>query len=168
MLTAITGAFAGLKEAGSLLKGFNQLKTEAEVAQKTIELNQIIASVQNDLFDAQSTYSAAISRIDELEKELMQIKNWAAEKQRYQLHELAPGSFVYRLKEEMTHGEPVHDICTQCYENGIKSILQFNGYQSSFHKYSCSRCQNVVLEPREYPDAFISTSRRHYDPFENF
>lgn len=67
----ISNAFIGLKEAGSLLKGFNQLKTEAEVAQKTIELNQIIAGIQTDLFEAQSSYTAAISRIDELEKELV-------------------------------------------------------------------------------------------------
>lgn len=51
----ISNAFIGLKEAGSLLKGFNQLKTEAEVAQKTIELNQIIAGIQTDLFEAQSS-----------------------------------------------------------------------------------------------------------------
>lgn len=34
----ISNAFIGLKEAGSLLKGFNQLKTEAEVAQKPSNL----------------------------------------------------------------------------------------------------------------------------------
>ncbi|WP_411982895.1 hypothetical protein, partial [Streptococcus pneumoniae] len=88
------------------IKGFNQLKTEAEVAQKTIELNQIIAGIQTDLFEAQSSYTAAISRIDELEKELVAVKNWSTEKQRYQLYELAPGSFVYRLKTEMANSEP--------------------------------------------------------------
>ncbi|HHS1180495.1 TPA: hypothetical protein ACTC22_001835, partial [Neisseria meningitidis] len=128
----ISNAFIGLKEAGSLLKGFNQLKTEAEVAQKTIELNQIIAGIQTDLFEAQSSYTAAISRIDELEKELVAVKNWSTEKQRYQLYELAPGSFVYRLKTEMANSEPIHDICPQCYEQGVKSILQFNGYEGAF------------------------------------
>lgn len=148
MATFIANAFAGLKEAGSLLKGFNQLKTEAEVAQKTIELNQIIAAVQSDLFDAQTAYSAAIGRIDELEKELVAVKDWAAEKQRYQLHQLAPGAFTYRLKPGMENGEPVHDICPQCYQQGIKSVLQFVGYEKAFHKYSCSKCQTIIMGER--------------------
>lgn len=151
----ISNAFIGLKEAGSLLKGFNQLKTEAEVAQKTIELNQIIAGIQTDLFEAQSSYTAAISRIDELEKELVAVKNWSTEKQRYQLYELAPGSFVYRLKTEMANSEPIHDICPQCYEQGVKSILQFNGYESAFHKYSCSRCQTIILGERLKSDVEV-------------
>ncbi|HEZ3759431.1 TPA: hypothetical protein WID98_000474 [Neisseria meningitidis] len=151
----ISNAFIGLKEAGSLLKGFNQLKTEAEVAQKTIELNQIIAGIQTDLFEAQSSYTAAISRIDELEKELVAVKNWSTEKQRYQLYELAPGSFVYRLKTEMANSEPIHDICPQCYEQGVKSILQFNGYEGAFHKYPCSRCQTIILGERLKSDVEV-------------
>ncbi len=148
MATFIASAFAGLKEAGSLLKGFNQLKTEAEVAQKTIELNQIIAAVQSNLFEAQTAYSSAVGRIDELEKELVAVKDWAAEKQRYQLHQLAPGSFTYRLKPSMVNGEPIHDICPQCYQDGIKSVIQFVGYEKNYHKYSCSKCQTIVLGER--------------------
>ncbi|WP_049249292.1 hypothetical protein [Neisseria elongata] len=151
----IANAFTGLKEAGTLLKGFSQLKTDAEVAQKTIELNQIIAAVQNDLFEAQTAYSAAVGRINELEKELMAIKDWSTEQQRYQLYELAPGSFVYRLKVEMAHGEPIHDICPQCYEQSIKSILQFNGYEGAFHKYSCSCCQTMILGERLRSDVEV-------------
>ncbi len=50
-IATISTAFASLKEASSLLRGFNQLKTEAEVAAKTVELTTIISSVQQDLFD---------------------------------------------------------------------------------------------------------------------
>ena len=145
MLTVIKNAYAGLKDAAALVTTFNQIKTEAEVAAKIIELNQIIAAVQNDLFQAQASYSAVVGRVDELEKELMAVKDWAAQKQRYQLHRFGSGAFTYRLKPEMAGGEPVHDICPTCYEQGIKSVLQFAGYDKKFHKISCAVCGTAVF-----------------------
>lgn len=145
VMSAITVAFASLKEATQLLKGFNELKTEAEVSAKTIELNHIISSVQNDLFEAQSAYSSAVSRIDNLEKELMALKNWSAEQECYQLYEIHPGSFVYRLKPEKQNGEPVHHLCPQCYHQGIKSILQ-NGGRENHHKLICNHCGSKIIQ----------------------
>lgn len=149
MMTVIASALSGLKEATSLIQGFNQLKTDLEVAEKTIALNQIIVSVQHDLFTAQASYAAAISRIDELEKTLMQMEDWAAEKHRYELYELRPGTFTYRLKKSVSGGEPIHDLCPQCYHRGIKSILQFAGAEKGWHKYSCHGCNAFIYgEPK--------------------
>ncbi len=148
----LTKAVSGLKQLSSLVQGFNQLKTEAEVAQKTLELNRVLTAVQQDLFAAHAAYTAAISRINELEKELVRMENWTAEQQRYQLHQPYPGSFVYRVKPEMQRGEPIHDICAQCYQQGIKSILQFTGIEKGWHKYSCHRCGAFVYGENNLPE----------------
>lgn len=148
MLSAITAALNGLKEATGLLQTVQQFKNEAQIEQKTQELRATITSIQQNLIDIQISHTAALQRINELETQLMQTSQWETEKQRYHLHQLASGSFVYRVKESMQNGEPIHDICPQCYEVGIKSILQFAGFEGAYHKHICSKCQTIVLGER--------------------
>lgn len=148
MLSAITGAFGGLKEATALLKTFNQLKTDAQIAEKNIALNQLIAQIQQDLFAAQTAYSAVCAEKDQLEKQLMQMENWAREQQRYQLHQMTAGGLTFRIKESVRGSEPVHDLCAHCYQNGIKSILQISGIEKGIHWYVCSCCGEKVASHR--------------------
>ncbi|GAA5785103.1 hypothetical protein [Chitiniphilus shinanonensis] len=145
MLDVIAGAFNALKGATDITQGLLALKTSTAVAAKANELNGIIATVQQQLFAAQADYAAIAGRIAELEAEITDLKNWEEEKQRYQLHELAPGSFVRRVKPEMQNGEPLHDLCTNCYQQGIKSILQYHGVVRHHVAFHCLRCGGEVL-----------------------
>ncbi len=78
----------------------------------------------------------------------MAMENWAAEKQRYKLQELESGAFVYRLQEEKQNSEPIHDLCAQCYQQSIKSILQFIGHKNGFQNFSCNHCGSTILGKR--------------------
>jgi len=145
MLDVIAGAFGALKGAADITQGLIALKTDVAVSGKAIELNQIIAGVQQQLFSAQLEFSTVQGRIRELEAELTRFKNWESEKARYQLVELAPSTFVRRLKAEMANGEPVHDVCPNCYEQGMRSILQKNAVVKGHHSFLCPHCQAVFL-----------------------
>jgi hypothetical protein len=52
---------------------------------------------------------------------------------------LGGNSFAYALKANAARGEPAHRICPNCYENRIKSILQF--------KFAYSGERNIFVRP---------------------
>lgn len=159
MIDSIAGAFSALKGAAEITQGLLSLKTDTAVSTKVVELNRIIAEVQHQLFAAQADYAAAVGREHDLKTKIVQLENWAHEKERYQLHQLAAGTLVYRIKPAMQVTEPVHDLCPNCYQDGVKSILQNAGMRGSHQAVRCPRCDTVYLG--EYVEALsyvVSTS----------
>lgn len=153
MLDTISGAFNALKGAHDITQGLLALKTDAAVSSKAVELNRIIADVQAQLFAAQADHAAVLSRVRELETQIAQLEHWAHEKERYQLHQLAPGTLVYRVKPTVQGAEPVHDLCPNCYQKGIKSILQSASIQNGHHAFRCPECAAVYLGERVVLDS---------------
>jgi hypothetical protein len=88
---------------------------------------------QSKLWDANSSALAAqqqqftlLETVRELKEEVARLKNWEAEKKRYELKHIPPSTQVlaYALKAEMQGSEPMYYICAACHEKGKKSILQ--------------------------------------------
>ena len=149
MMDAISGALTAVSSLMTLSKDISNAKTDHEIAVKTGELNERLGGALQQLIAAQTGYLALLSEKSELEAELLKIKDWAHEKQRYQLHKTESGGLLYRIKPEMQGAEPAHDICANCYENGIKSLLQAAPHVSGHKMLSCHRCNSLVrLEPR--------------------
>lgn len=116
-IVEIKAAYDSAKAAFQIADGISSLKTEAAV-------NAAIIDLQRHTVDAQRGLSASLEKIDELEKEIMRLKDWSADKQRYELKDTGQGSLAYHLKEGVEPSEPAHWICPQCYEDGKKSILK--------------------------------------------
>ncbi|WP_415034899.1 hypothetical protein [Azonexus sp.] len=148
MIDSIAGAFGAIKGAAEITQGLLSLKTDAAVATKATELTGIIFDVQQKLIAIQSDYAAVVARERDLEAKIMQLENWAHEQERYQLHELAPGTLTYRIKPAMQGTEPMHDLCPRCYQNGIKSILQNNGIEKGHHILLCPQCKTALIGER--------------------
>lgn len=166
MIDAIAGAFAALKGASDITQGLLSLKTDAAVSAKALELNRIIFEVQQQLIATQTDYAAVVSRERDLKAQIAQLENWAHEKERYQLHELVPGTFVYRVKPAMKGSEPMHDLCPRCYEDGVKSILQQAADQGWHRALVCPKCEAVFLGERIQAFAEIVPGPGHdYDPY---
>lgn len=120
--SAVTGT---LKAAGETVKTMIDLHDAAIFRAKAIELQQQISSALADSISAYESQAAALQRVQELEKEVTNLKAWDADKQRYELKELGTqGIFAYTLKAEAQGTEPIHSICPDCYQQGIKSIVQ--------------------------------------------
>jgi hypothetical protein len=91
-------AFAGLsalKTAFDLAKGLKDINDAALRNAAVIELQEKILS-------AQQTQSALAEQVGELEKEVARLKDWEAEKKRYQLTELGPGIVAFSIKDVQT------------------------------------------------------------------
>ena len=147
-MTLIQGAISGLKTASDIAKGILQLKSLADVQGKVIDLQTTILAAQSSAIAAQSDQFTMLEEVRALKEEIAKVKAWETEKQRYQMVSPYIGSTVYAVKKSMSNGEPPHYICTNCYENGKRSILQCreNSRHNRFAVFACPNqsCQSEV------------------------
>lgn len=115
-----------LKTVCEIVRSFAGIKDAAMIDSKTSELQSKILEVQNFALEEQLAKKTLSEKIGSLEKEILDFKNWEAEKTKYYLRNIGLGTVVYTLKDEpMNKGETFHQICSHCYEKQYKSILQF-------------------------------------------
>ncbi|WP_260602896.1 hypothetical protein [Pseudomonas aeruginosa] len=162
MMDTLSGALTAVTSVLTLSKDISNAKTDHEIAIKTGELNERLGQVLEMLITAQTSYLALLEEKRQLETELLKFKDWAHEKERYQLHQTEAGGLVYRIKPEMQGAEPTHEICADCYQKGIKTILQpcTEGWYKALR---CHPCKSVVHVER-IPDSGPVVIGR-YDPF---
>ncbi len=131
-MSLIQGTITSLKFAGDIAKGILELKSLTDVQGKVIELQSAILSAQSSALSANADQASMVDEIRALKEEIARVKAWESQKQRYQLTPFRNGpGVVYALKESMSNSEPPHWICTKCYEEGKRMILQpatINGF----------------------------------------
>lgn len=144
-IASITATISGLKTIGDIVNGLLDAKSNIAVNSAVGELQNHLLSVQREALAANAEQFAMIEEIRALEEEITRIQAWDSQKQRYKLTPLwANASVVYALKESMASGEPPHLICTKCYEDGRKSIL--NPFTLANHHivFSCPICKSQI------------------------
>jgi hypothetical protein len=164
MLGEIAAGLSSLKAATDIVKGLNAANTQAAINDVKLDLQARIFDAREALTAAQEAQAAALSRIRELEQEIVQMKNWEGEKQRYEFKELATGVTAYVVKEAMRGTEPEHQICANCYQQGKKSILQAEfwpvGRASVLVCHGCGSVLYVKGQPHESHKALKPAIRR--------
>ncbi len=140
-ITAISAALASFKVAKDIAQAMIGLRDAAAFRSKMIEFQSAILDAQSAAFSANEERTALIAQIEALKKRIAEIEAWEAEKQRYELQEIAPRMFVYVLKPETKGTEPSHWICPSCYQKCQKAILQ--GFHSATFGWShtCPACK---------------------------
>lgn len=144
-MLVIQSAISSLKTAANIANGFLKLKSIADIQGKVIELQSSILAAQSSALAAQSEQATMIQRIGDLETEIARIKAWEETKQRYELYEPTVGTFVYALKVQGKGTEPTHWICTNCYDNGRRSILQLSRVGHEVNHYICPSCKSDIM-----------------------
>jgi hypothetical protein len=142
---SIAGVASSLKTAGDIAKAMIGLRDAATVQAKVIELQGVILAAQGSALTAQSDQMAMLERVRDLEAEVARLKAWDAEKQRYELKDMGRGTLAYALKAEAKGTGPDHSLCAQCYEEGVKSILQAEiRFPGRCHVLACHRCGSAL------------------------
>lgn len=143
---SIAAAASSLKVAGDIAAGLISLKTMTEVQGKAIELNQKIIAAQHEIFAANTAQTALVQRVDALERQIAQMKAWDEQKKRYKLTNPWAGrpALVYALKEACKESEAAHWICTKCYDDGRRSILQPKEDKTRFLLLACPTCKAEI------------------------
>lgn len=148
-LSALAAALSSLNAAKDIAQAMIGLREGAVFQAKLIEFQSKLIEANNAAFAAQDERSALLERIRSLEKEVADLTAWEAEKQRYELQEVYPGATAYVLKEDAKGTEPVHWLCTTCYQRSKKSILQKEGKASDaagrLLYWGCPDCKARVV-----------------------
>jgi hypothetical protein len=162
-ISAIAAALSSFNTLKNIAQAMITLRDAQALQTKIIEFNGALIEAQTKIFEVHQERTALVEEIGALKAEITALKNWEAEKQRYQLEELPPGVFVYRLKLGMADGEPPHCICERCCQEGKKALLHRDEEVNGIYRLKCNRCGTILdagrwIQPR-------STQIR-YDPFE--
>lgn len=153
-ISAIAGVASSLKTAAEMAQALVGIRDARVFMEKSVQLNQIITAAQQSAIDAQANQLALINRVNDLEKEIMGLKAWDAEKETYELHECGPGTFAYTKKKMMRGTEPVHLLCANCFNHGQKSFLQATMRLEMRRRiYVCHACKAEIAMTNPYPTA---------------
>ena len=147
-LTAIQAAVTGLQTARDIAKTAIGLRDAALVQEKVSELTGIILSAQSNALDAQAEQSVMLDTIRSLKEQLAEMEKWGADKERYELKEIAPGQFAYSVTEAARGSEPPHKLCANCYNHNQKSSLQTEMRSPGHHEVTfCPNCGSDLFSP---------------------
>lgn len=142
-ITAIAQAFGALKAMKDIAETMIGLRDATAFRERQIEFQGKIIDAQSALSALQDERSSLIERVSALEKEVTGLKKWGADKEKYQLQAVSGlGSLAYMLKPDARGSEPPHWLCTQCYENRKKSIMQPHASAVQYSVWKCPECEN--------------------------
>jgi hypothetical protein len=158
-ISAIAGALTSLKASKDLLEAMVDLRTAGSFNQKRLELQSKLMNTQGHIFAVNDERATLIQRVSDLEKQIAAMDTWTTEKERYELKDIDVSSFVYALKKSMSYGQPAHWLCTRCYEDAKKSILQSLGLGQSgsdlrVHLWNCPICKSIFRSRQPVRPAF--------------
>jgi hypothetical protein len=137
----IAAAVTGIRSVLEITKAMMNLRDEEAFRNKSIELQSVVLETLEKAIEAREEQSEQSERIRALEAEVASLKNWDAEKQKYELKKSGEGSVSYMLKKEHRGSEPPHWLCPNCFSKGQKSFLAASGAQRGRGwTYKCSGC----------------------------
>lgn len=151
--------FSSLKAITDLAKLLIDARDAGVVRAKAIELQHEIIATQQGALAAQAEHSVLLKQVSDLEKKVAELKAWDAEKQKYELKAVGyRGGLAYALKQGVDTTEPEHFLCTNCHQEGNKSILQ--------KEMRVPNLTEVLVCPRCIAEVYLTGERdpRHASP----
>ncbi len=152
---------------GEVIAGYKGFRALLDTAKSLLEIsdaakrNTIVVELTDKIRAAQDEQFALVERVNHLEKELTRFENWEREKQRYKHHDFGGSTFAYTLKESEQGGEPPHNLCPNCYDQGHKSILQGSGISHDKREnFDCPKCKTNYLFGQRQPSPDPRIRRR--------
>lgn len=121
---AAAGATLNLARAGL------EARDEAKIKAAISDMGARLAAANSAALLLSEQARLLSAKLAEVEAELRDAKQRIAERERYVLHEIATGRFVYRFvpeggnQTEVQWKIPVHYLCQACFDKGIKAVLR--------------------------------------------
>ena len=124
MIEHLPQALSSLSAALSISQTLLGIRDSAKLQEAVIHFNSAIIDAQSKIMASQGEQAALTTKIEELKKECVSLKNWEAEREEYNRKEVSPGVFVYIEKNFVGQLRNAHKYCCNCFDNYKKSTLQ--------------------------------------------
>ena len=136
----LSQAFSGYKAAVDVVDEAKIAASQHEIQVQLIELGVHIRSTQKDNIENANKVYTQQRLIQELETQIVKLEEKVSERERYELVEGYPGTYVLKVKESCRNGEPDHYLCPGCLDNeSVKSILQYTDKEKVVA--TCTQCK---------------------------
>lgn len=142
----VSGTVQSIRLLWDIVQANKSLTDYNKLVAAVSEVNADLISAQAAAIASQKNELTLTQRVRELEQEVMALKNWEREAERYLLTEIAGGTYAYRLKPGMENGEPPYSLCTHCFGNPKKEPLQAGPRVGNMNTLRCVGC-NATFFP---------------------
>ena len=113
-----------LKAAFDISKSILEIKSTTEIQDKVIKLQSALMEAQNSAMSATTAQLELQEKVRTLEEQLRAANEWGDQESRYSLVCPWRGSAqVYALKRSASEGKDPHFLCSNCFHNKRKVIL---------------------------------------------
>ena len=124
MIEYLPQALASLSSATGIISSLLSLRDFSKYATQLTDLQRHIIQANSLIISEQATHALLSTKIHELEKEIMRLKDWSAEKEKYGRTQISKGVFAYIERDYVGSLEEAHKMCCNCFDKTIKSTLQ--------------------------------------------
>src|ERR1035437_2994770 len=147
MTTEIVAFVTALGHATNIVKTAIQARDESKRRESLSELNGAMADLQARHLAIIQNQMALLEQNESLKEKIETYDKWEQEKTKYALIQIPSGGLVYALNPTQQSGDPPHWLCTNCYAERHKSILQFAGAETGEKGYlwKCPKCGNKLI-----------------------
>ncbi len=98
MIEYMPAALSSLSAASNIISGLIKLRDFSQYAATFTDLQSHIIQANSHIISEQQAHSLLTTKVQELEKECMRLKDWSAEKDQYERRQIAPGVFAYIIE----------------------------------------------------------------------
>ena len=137
-----------VKSVGNLVRDLVGLVRGGEARVKVDEVNTKVLEAQQFAMSAYSHQLSLSKRVGDLEKELVDLKDFRREKQNYELQALGNTAFAYVYKPPMGSTKPIHWLCSTCCDQDRKSVLQVRSFgtlrETGLVIWFCQNCNGEI------------------------
>lgn len=145
MTPEIQGAIVSLKSAAEIVRVLYTAKLDTDTKEKIDQLKDLVFNARESALNSQNQLTEVLETCTELKRKMAELIEWGEDKKRYQLFKTnSIQSVVYAIKESAANGEPPHYLCTNCYEDRRKSILNNKQTPDKWTIFDCPKCNSSV------------------------
>lgn len=148
MIEYLPQALSSLSAALNIGKTLAGIRDSAKLQEAIMQFNSAIIDAQSKIISSQSEQSSLTTKVQELEKECMRLKDWSTERKRYIREQIAPGVFAYIENNFVGHFQDAHKLCCNCFDKSIQSTLQQSEIKTHRRmiRLDCSNgCHEIIL-----------------------
>ena len=152
MYAEIQAAIASTRLLSDIIKASKELRDSSELAAAVSEVNAKLLHVGGVALSGQEKQAELAERIRKLEQELISIKNWETNADKYEVLEFSTGLFAYVNKNKVPPMKSMHKYCAKCFKDHLETILQHQAVEVGRQRsLVCHRCKSIVVF-RHYAD----------------
>jgi len=138
----IETALSALPSLATVAEKLLGAKSEADKQALLLDFQRAIIAAQGETMSLQNQLARARSDIERLQRELEQREDWAHERSKYEVRQVAEGVFCFMDKAASGNAKDLPKYCATCMERGRKSLLQlhaefYQGVALLCHDQSC-------------------------------